>query len=111
MPRDGDSGQVQLAQEKEAQRPNKGGTLRGLSRPHKAHRISSGPRHRQAGLETLGIHVAAHLPCVEFCIWVWEARELPGAAIEVHIAGSKGGKKAQVVIHWKTQAGIREVAL
>lgn len=57
------------------------------------------------------MHVATHFSCVELRIRVWEARELPGTAIEVHIAGPEGGEETQVVIHWKTQAGIREVAL
>lgn len=55
--------------------------------------------------------MAAHLSYVELCIRIWKARELSGTAIEVHIAGSKSGEEAQVVIHWKIQEGIREVAL
>lgn len=85
-----------------------GGARRGLSRPHKTHWAQTLPG--QPG-DPPGMHVAAHLPCVELRIRVWEARELPGTAVEVHVAGAKGGKEAQVVIHWKTQAGIREVAL
>lgn len=55
--------------------------------------------------------MAAHLSCVELRIRIWEARELSGTAVEVHIAGPKSGEEAQVVIHWKIQEGIREVAL
>lgn len=52
----------------------------------------------------------AHLACVELCIGVWEASELPGTAVEVDIAGSKGGQEAQVVVHWETQAGSERLA-
>lgn len=52
----------------------------------------------------------AHLACVELCIRVWEASELPGTAVEVDVAGSKGGQEAQVVIHWETQAGSEGLA-
>lgn len=54
--------------------------------------------------------MAAHLSCVELCVRIGEARELSGTAIEVHIAGPKSGEEAQVVIHWKTQEGIREAS-
>lgn len=52
----------------------------------------------------------AHLAHVELSIGVWEASELPGTAVEVDIAGSKGGQEAQVVVHWETQAGSERLA-
>lgn len=51
-----------------------------------------------------------HLARVELCIGVREASELPGAAVEVDIAGPKGGEEAQMVIHWETQVRIRGAA-
>lgn len=52
----------------------------------------------------------AHLAHVEFCIRVREAGELPGAAVEVDIAGPKGGQEAQMVVHWGTEAGSEGLA-
>lgn len=49
---------------------------------------------------------SAHLAHVELCIGVWEAGKLPGAAVEVHVAGPKGGEEAQVVIHCETQVEV-----
>lgn len=100
-----DSKQTQLAQEKEARGPNRGSALRGSLRPHEAHMLPG-----QAGGPWRSC-VAAHLSCVELRIRIWEARELSGTAIEVHIAGPKRGEEAQVVIHWKKQESIREVAM
>ena len=48
------------------------------------------------------VGVLAHLAHVQFCVGVREASELPGAAIEVDIAGPKGGEEAQMVVHWET---------
>lgn len=36
----------------------------------------------------------AHLARVELCIGIREASELPGAAIEVDVAGPEGGEEA-----------------
>lgn len=47
----------------------------------------------------------AHLAHVELCIRVREAGELPGTAVEVDIAGPKGGQEAQMVVDWEIQAG------
>lgn len=52
----------------------------------------------------------AHLACVELCIGVREAGELSGTAVEVDVAGPKGGQEAQMVIHWETQAGSEGLA-
>lgn len=41
----------------------------------------------------------AHLACVELRIGVREASELPGTAVQVDVAGPKGGQEAQVVVH------------
>lgn len=49
----------------------------------------------------------AHLARVEFCVGVREAGELPGAAVEVDVAGPKGGEEAQMVVHWETRVGVR----
>lgn len=49
----------------------------------------------------------AHLACVELRVGVREASELPGAAVQVDVAGPEGGKEAQMVVHWETQVRVR----
>lgn len=67
------------------------------------------PPHADLGIWELWGLWLTHLAHVELCIRVQEASELSGAAVEVYIAGPEGGKEAQVIVHWKTEVGIRGV--